>query len=231
MIDHELYGQALETLRDVTKADGYASAAQCAYLLTGSVHEKRGNRDDAIATYLEMATRFPTSPRAAEALFRMAEATQQSKRRGREKEVLELYGNIATRYKYTAWAPKALMAKGRIEEQQKLRQPDPITGASIPSAVVTYRDLASMHPASPEREHALWRLAQLYIGLKQYDLAADTLSDLAERYSASNYDAWFAAAEIYEKRLKKDTQARSAYAQVPPTSPRYADALKRLTRP
>ena len=230
-MDLELYDQALETLRDVIKSDGSAASVEAAYLLTASVHEKRGNRDDAIVTYLEMATHFPDSPRAAEARFRMADTMLKSRRRGREEEAREIYSDIARKYKSTPWAPRARMAKGRLEEQHQLRQPDPASGASVPSAIVTYRELVSLHPGSAEREHALWRLAQLYIGLKEYDLAATALSDLAENYSASNYDAWFAAAEIYDKRLKKESQARAAYAQVPSTSPRYEEALKRLTRP
>ena len=229
-IDLELYDQALDTLRDLIKANGSVAEAQHAYLLMASVHEKRGNREEAIATFLEMATRFPDSPRAAEALFGMAKAMLQSKRQGREGEALRIYTDIATRFQSTPWAAQALMARGRLEEQQRLRQRDPASGASVPSALITYRDLVGMHPKSVEREHALWRLSQLYIGLKTYDLAAASLRDLAEHHPASGYDAWFAAAEIYDKRLSEDVQARAAYAQVPSTSPRYADAQKRLAR-
>ena len=229
-IDLKLYDQALATLGAIVKSDVDATTAQTAYLMTASVHERRGHREDAIAAYLEMASRFPDSRGAAQALFELANTILESKRRGREGEAHKIYGDIATRYGSTSWAPKALMARGQLEEQRQMRQPDPAFGTSVPSALITYRDLVRMHPRSPEREHALWHLGRLHIGLKQYDQAADSLRELAERYPATRYDAWFAAAEIYDKRLKDPGRARAAYARVPPTSPRYADAQKRVTR-
>jgi hypothetical protein len=68
----------------------------------------------------------------------------------------------------------------------------------------------------------------LYADLKRYDLAAVALRDLATAYPSTTYDAWFAAAELFHKRLNDRTAARSAYAQVPTSSPNWSDAQKRL---
>jgi hypothetical protein len=72
-------------------------------------------------------------------------------------------------------------------------------------------------------------MASLYEDMKQYELAVAALRELGTRYRATGYDAWFAAAEIYLKRMNDPASARSAYAQVPPTSPHWNDAQKRLS--
>jgi TolA-binding protein len=195
------------------------------------VHEDQGRSEDAIATYLEMAARYPAHPRAPEALVQMADAILQSRRRDKEAEARRIYTDVVAKYPSSPWAPRALLARGGLEERRRLWQGDAILSTSVPMALITYRDLASRYPRAPEREHALWRLAQLQMDIRRYDLAAESLRDLGARYSSSRYEAWFTAAELYEKRLNDPFRARSAYAQVPSTSPKYAEAQKRLTRP
>ena len=70
---------------------------------------------------------------------------------------------------------------------------------------------------------------ETYGDVKRYNLAVQAMTTLAERGSNA-YDAWFVAAEIYDKRLKNPAQARSAYSRVPSTSPSYTEAQKRLAR-
>jgi hypothetical protein len=53
------------------------------------------------------------------------------------------------------------------------------------------------------------------------------LEQLGARDGDGRYGAWFAAGEIYERRLKDPERARVAYARVPPSSPRYAEAQKK----
>ena len=50
------------------------------------------------------------------------------------------------------------------------------------------------------------------------------------RDADNRYDAWFAAGEIYEKRLKDKARARAAYLRVQPSSPHYGEARKRVAR-
>jgi hypothetical protein len=70
----------------------------------------------------------------------------------------------------------------------------------------------------------------MYDDLKRFDEAARVFTELAERYPETEYEAWFRAAEVYERRLKEVARAQHAYARVPPTSPRFKDAQKRLRR-
>ena len=77
---------------------------------------------------------------------------------------------------------------------------------------------------------ALDNLARIYVETRRYELAADALTTLAERDHEDRHDAWFQAGEIYDKRLKDMAHARAAYARVPPESPRYGEAQKRLRK-
>jgi tetratricopeptide (TPR) repeat protein len=109
-----------------------------------------------------------------------------------------------------------------------LLEPDSELGLSVPSALITYRRIVTEYRASPVRETALRKLGEKYRDLRRYDLAAQTFTELAEAYPASADDAWFNAAEIYNKRLKDAANARAAYARVQSTSPHFKDAQKRL---
>jgi serine/threonine protein kinase/tetratricopeptide (TPR) repeat protein len=224
----ELYDQALETLREAITADRTSAAVPAAYLLMASIHERRGALKDAIAAYLSVATRYPTDERAPEALFEMADALLKSRQDAREAQAAQAYTDIATKYRTSSWAPRALMARAELEQRRRTWQHDPVLGRPAPAALASYREVVQRHQNSAQSEHALWRLSNLYLDLKRYDLAAENLRELATRYSSSSYDAWFTVAELYDKRLNNPAAARSAYAQVPPTSPRWADAQKRL---
>ena len=224
----ELYDQALATLREAIGADRTNPAVPSAYLLMASIHKRRGAIKDAIATYLEIAARYPNDSRAPEALFEMADALLKSKQDARETQAAQAYSDIAAKYRTSPLAARALMARAEIEQRRRAQQHDLLLGRPAPAALSTYREVIQSHHASPEREHALWRLSHLYLDLKRYDLAAQNLQELATLYSSNKYDAWFTVAELYEKRLHNPAAARSAYAQVPPTSPNFTEAQKRL---
>ena len=96
----------------------------------------------------------------------------------------------------------------------------------MPAAEVTYRTIAERYPSSDAALSALQKLAVSEVGRKQYAAAAATYETLAARDADGRYDAWFAAAEICDRRLKDPARAKAAYARVPPSSPRYAEALK-----
>ena len=50
------------------------------------------------------------------------------------------------------------------------------------------------------------------------------------RTATTRMDSWFRLGEIYERRLNDPAKAREAYAKVPPASPRYNDAQKKLNK-
>jgi TolA-binding protein len=224
----ELYEQALDTLREALRTNATSAAAPAAYLLMGSIHERRGHFDDAIGSYLDVHGRFPVDGLAPQALFNMAGATLKTRQAGKEAQAARIYTDVAARYPASPWAARALMARAELEGRRRTSQFDPTLGRPVPATLVTYRAIVQDHPRSAEREHALWRLADLYADLKRYDLAAFALRDLATAYPATAYDAWFTAAELFHKRLNDRMAARSAYAQVPTSSPNWSDAQKRL---
>jgi len=229
-VELKLYDQAFTTLRDLLAKHDDSAVALEAYFLMASIQETQTKTEDEMATYLEIADRYRGNARAPEALFGLAQATLRSSRDGKEAEARKILGDLARRYAKSPWAVSALMAKGELEERQKLYQHDDVLATSVPSALVTYRRLVTRYRESAATESALWRLGQMYEDLRRFDQAAQAFTELAERYPATEYDAWFRAAEVYARRLKEAAKARDAYLRVPPTSPRFKDAQRRLQR-
>ena len=216
------------TLQGIVAKEGVGETATEAYFLMASVHERQGRIEDAMATYLEFAHRDPEDARAPEALFLMAQNTLRTKRATKEADARELLGKVASSYPQSSWAPRALMMRGELEERQQFYERDDVLAMSVPSALITYRQVVTQYGTTSAAESALWKLGQLYVGVKQYRLAAAALADLAERYPQTEFDAWYAAAELYDKRLNEMVSARAAYTRVPPSSPRFREAQKRL---
>jgi len=226
--DARLYDQALATLGGLLANYGTSPIASDAHFLMADIQKTQGRTDDAMGTYLEFATRHPRHSRAPEALFRMAQLVSVSKRRDRESEARTILANIADNYPGKSWAVHALMEKGEIEERRKLHQRDVVLGTSVPSALVTYRQVATSYSNSDAAEKALWKLGALYETIKRFDLAATTYAGIAERYSTARDEAWFKAAQIFDRQLKDRARAHAAYAQVPSTSRHYNDAQKKV---
>jgi tRNA A-37 threonylcarbamoyl transferase component Bud32/TolA-binding protein len=227
---HKLHDQALRTLREALGRDGTSALALEAHFMIASIHEARQAPDEAMAAYVLIADRFRDHPRAAEALFSLSEATRRSRRDDREAEARKILGDIVARYPRSVWAVKALMAKADLEERAKLHEFDDKLGTVVPTALITYRRVIERDGSPPEREHALWKAGQTYERIKRYYLAAQAYATLGDQYPETGYDAWAAAARVYDKRLKDEAQARAAYARVPASSPSFRDAQKYLGR-
>jgi len=228
-IDLKLYDQALETLRRITGADANQRQAVDAYFLIASIHDAQGRIEDAMSTYLEIASRYPDDARAPEARYEMAESMLKSKRPDRDGEAQRILTDVAQRYQSSAWAPRALMARAELENRRGLYVRDDMLGGSVPAALVTYRIVTQQYHSAPAAALATWKLAEGYTSLKRFDLAAttyETLDDDDERRD----EASFAAGELYEKRLKDPARATLAYGRVRSTSARYAEAQKRLQK-
>lgn len=141
-----------------------------------------------------------------------------------------LLGEVAGKYPGSPEALEALLQKAALEEQKGGYQRDPKLGGSAPAALVTYRTLAETYPTAPPAEDALWKVGEMYEGLKKYDLAAQAFTDLASRFPKTRHDAWYRAAALYDKRLKDAARAKEAYARVPEGSGKYKAAQERLKR-
>jgi tetratricopeptide (TPR) repeat protein len=120
--------------------------------------------------------------------------------------------------------------RGDLEARQGTYQRDEVFGGSVQTAAITYRAVVERYASSDAAAAALNKLARIYADSKRFDVAAATFQELGTRDTEDRFDAWFAAGEIYEKRLKDSARARTAYARVLPSSPHYAEARKRIAR-
>jgi tetratricopeptide (TPR) repeat protein len=121
------------------------------------------------------------------------------------------------------------MARAELETRHDLYERDDALGRSVPAALATYREVTQRYPSAPAAALATWRLAEGYMSLKRFDLAALTYETLADDEDRRD-EALFAAGELYERRLKDPARATIAYARVRSTSSRYAEAQKRLQK-
>jgi TolA-binding protein len=193
-----------------------------------SIFERQSKIEDAMAAYLEIVNRDKSHPRAPEALFLMAQNALRSKRPEKERESRQLLVQLVSSYPQSTWAPRALMSRAELEERERFYQRDDELATSVPASLVTYRQVVTHYSGAAVAETALWKLGRAYVDIKRYDLAAKTFADLAVRYPDTQFDAWFAAGELYDKRLNDEANARGAYSRVPSSSPRFRDAQKRL---
>jgi len=222
-----LYDQALADLKPVALNTASASAPE-AQLLIGTIYERQGLADDALAAYIELKSRYPSSVVTADAMLRTADLTLRSKRNDRESVARALYDEIGAKYPRSARAAEALVKKAALEERAKLRVFDATLQTSVPAALVSYRSVAAEYPKSPSAESALDRLGELYSDLRRYDLAAQAFDDLARRFPSNQRDAAWKAAKLYEDKLKDAERARASYASVSASSSHYGDAQKKL---
>ena len=225
--DAHLYDQALADLKPIALNGASASAPEAQFLI-GTIYERQGLAEDALAAYIELKSRYPSSAVTADAMLRSADLTLRSKRNDREAVARALYDEIGTRYSRSARAPEALLKRAALEERAKLRVFDATLQTSVPAALVSYRRVATDYPKSAFAESALDRLGALYSDLRRYDLAAQAFEELARRFPSNQRDAAWKAAKLYEDKLKDKTRARDVYATVPASSSHYGDAQKKL---
>jgi len=199
-------------------------------ILLAQVLERQKQIDEAIAAYAAVVARYPTHPKAAEAMYFQAQAILASRRRDRDADARTLLTEIVDRFKGHSLVPRALLTRGEIEARKQAYQYDAVLGKAVPTWLVTYRTVVDISRHGHEQETALWRLGQAYERVERYDLAANTYRDLAEAYPETRYDAWAAAATLYDRRLNDPQLARAAYARVPATSPSFKDAQKYVSR-
>jgi TolA-binding protein len=227
-IERQLYDQAVNDLQAfIAKRPGSPLVPEAAYLV-GEARRLQGNRQEAMGAFVEFGARYKRHPRAADALFRLAQLTLITGRPGSVEEARTLFGEVAEKYGESPLAPSALVEEAAIEDRLKLREVDQAVASSVPASLVTLRLLVQKYPTHPLAEKAGWSLAGLYEDAKRYQLAAEACESLAAAFPSTKYDAWFRAGELYEKRVKDKEKARAAYERVPAASPRYKDAQKRI---
>ena len=222
-----LYEQALQTLRPLLSQYSSDPEIAVAYLLMGDIQEAHNSYGDAMATYVETADRFGQE-HGAQALYRFANVALKSNQRDKELKARDALGQVASRYPESEWAPLGLLLKAEIEERKRMYELDAALGTSVPSALVTYRRVVEAYPTVGGSMTAHKKLAELYQGVRRYDLAAQVLVDLATRYPDPSGEAWYRAGELYRRRLRDPKLARDAYTRVPKGSRYFNDAQERL---
>jgi TolA-binding protein len=227
-IDAKLYDQALIDLKTALSQNPASTSAPAALLLVADTYGRQGRTDDAMAAYVELRGKYGTAkPAMAEATYRLAELTLQSKQDDKEASARALFADVSTGYAKTPWAPRALARLAALEQRAKLRVTDSELQTSVPASLVSYRTLVRRYPNAEGIDGALVELSKQYEDIRRYELAAATLEELATRFPKNTYDAAWRAGEMYEKRVKDMDRARKAYALVPEGSSHYRDAQKK----
>lgn len=223
----KLYNQALEDAQALIEKYPSSAVAVDAYFLVADTLQKLDRDREALGTYVEIQTRFKTHARAAEAAYQQARLVAAADPKKNAEEARRLYAACATDYPTSSWAARALAAKADIEKGQRLNVRDTALNATVPAALLSYRELTEKFGGEAVAEKAWWELGGMYADLKKWDLAAHAYEELALRFPKTRFDAWYEAAEIYDRRLKNDAKAKSAYGMVPESSPRYKEAKKK----
>jgi serine/threonine protein kinase/tetratricopeptide (TPR) repeat protein len=204
------------------------SRALDAQMLLADLEEKQGRASEAIAAYLQVGRLYQQDPRAAGALYRAAQLMLQA--RGRELEARNTLGDLVSRYPTGLWTVGALTLKASVEERLKLRERDSVLVATVPASLMTYRTLVEKYPTHAAAQPALIKLADMYDDMRRYDLAARAFADLGTNFPTNQFDAWFKAGELYERRVNDRAAALKAYQQVPQSSDNFREAQRRAAR-
>lgn len=225
-----LVEQGLADLKAVAaEFPGTPAAADATFLMAETL-ARTGRAQDAMAAYVEFASRFGDDRRLADAHMALADLTLNSRQPNREDTARGLYGKAAAAAPGTPVALRALQLKIGLEDRRKLKERDPSTGREYPASALTLRQLADQFQSTPQGMLALFRLGTAYSDADLWSQAATAWTDLATRYPDNPHDAWWLLGELYERRLRDAERARAAYAQVPQSSKRYQDAQRKLKR-
>ncbi len=229
--DARLFDQALVDAKAAVALSPTSPSVAEAQLLIGKIYEMQGRPEDAMAAFVELRTKHPSSAAAAEATFLLAELILRSKRDDRDGRALGLFTDVADAHAGSPWAARALARKAAVEERSNRRVPDARLGVTVPAALVSRRRLVEEYPGAEVAEASFHELAEMYQSLRRFDLAAAALHDMAVRFPNNARDAAWRAGEMYERRVNDLERARASYALVPQRSSHYRDAQKKLPRP
>jgi serine/threonine protein kinase/outer membrane protein assembly factor BamD (BamD/ComL family) len=220
--------EGIDTLSKV--ATTYAGTPPALEALTevANLHQNQNRLDAALDAWLQFASQGGQSAQATQGIVRVVDAAARLRQRQGDELARRALGELISRFPASDQAPRALLMKMSLEDRMKLKQADSQFSDPVPTSVLTLRDVAARAGATPVGELALWRLAEAYRDRDRHALAATALVDLATRFPNTRYDAWFLAAEIYDRELKQKDRASELYLKVPPSSPRFDQAQRRL---
>ena len=229
-VDARLYDQAVADLKSLVARAPNDTTSLPAYFQLAEVFDRQGKRDDAMSTYSDIASRFPSDARSIEARLKLARAILLTNRRTKDQDARQVLAGIGASVSGPSLAD-AFELKATIEQRLKLREMDPVLQTNAPSAVVTLRTLVERVPDAPQVEEALTILARAYEEMRRFEYAANAMVQLATKFPAKHAnEMWFEAGEMYERRTPRLQYARDAYANVPKSSRRFEESQKRIER-
>jgi len=228
-IENGQFDAALTDLQSALGKRPTSPNAAHARLLIGRIYDRQGRTDAALAAYADLRTTYPRDDASADALLRMADLVQQTRRPDRTRVARSYLDDLVANFSTTNAAPQALAQRAVIEDRENAKVTDPVLHRVVPAALVSYRQLTESYPQSAQAEAAFIRLARYYDDLKRYDLQVQALIALGSSFPKTRHDAWWEAGELFERRMRDAARAKDAYSRVPTTSRRYRDAQKKLS--
>jgi len=219
------YAQAIASAQSFIEQYPAHRLTPDAYMVLGEAYEASNRSTEATAAYASVAEKFKTSTRAPEALFQQGQLVLRSRAPQRESAARQLFTRVAEEYSKSDWAPRALLARAQVEERTRDRALDPSMG-NVPVALQSYRAIAERYPA--QSEEPLWKMSEIFEDLDRYPLQAQALVDLVTRFPQTKYDAYWKLGEVRERRLQDKPGALDAYSKVPPSSPKYRNAERKV---
>ncbi|MDP3716929.1 MAG: protein kinase [Acidobacteriota bacterium] len=230
-VANNLNDQALVDLRQIVVDYPGSRAGAEASLLMADLHERAGRTDESMAALVEFESRYAGDRRTADSKLRRAMMLGRARQPRAQIQSRELLGEVAREFPGTPQAAAALNTKLKVENDRKdLRELDPVMQIEVPAAMVTLRTIIEQFPDAPQSMPARNRLAAMLTGMNRHQEAAQALEELGARYPDNPMDVWFRLGEIYDRRLNDQVKAKEAYAKVPQSSSRYAEAQRRMNR-
>ena len=110
-----------------------------------------------MAAYVELRSRHGRSAEAAEGTFLLADLVLQSKRSDREETARQLFTEIPGMTGSAPWAVQALLRRATLEDRARARVVDSVLGLTVPSSLVSYRQVVESYPDAAGVEPALAR--------------------------------------------------------------------------
>ena len=221
-------GDAVTTLSALATSFADTPAGRDGLLLLAQTHQKAGRVRESVSAWTEVSRAGIANDQAAEGLIIAADGAARQRAADSDELARRALGELLARHASSIRALRALQMKMALEDRLKLKEDDEEFKASTPASLLTLRRTARQGGATPVAEFALWRLAQEYRDRRLYEQSAATYTELATRFPGTRYDAWFSAAELYEKQLRDPDRARTAYRNVPSTSSKYDQAQKKI---
>ena len=166
-VKQKKYAEALRFLKQARAVEPAWSGLDRTLLLLAFVQAEQKQLRQAAATAEELLQRFPQSPLAAEAYYRLG---QYAARSGQRAKALEAYGQVMALWPKSRWVPYALLGRGLLQLDSGRNQ-------------AAVQDLDALLKQFPR--HELAAQARLGRGLalfnqKQYDQAAEELHRLLQ---------------------------------------------------